>query len=178
MYWSKDGRYLIEGVSDPKTKFDVWVLPLFGDRKPFPYLHTEFNEANPKLSPNGQWLAYASDETGRYEVYVQTFPNPGGKWQISTNGGDLPVWSHDGKEMFFVSADRKMMAAAVNSSAGGGSKFEVGVPKALFDTRLDPGMNPAFDVGKDGRFLIPTRAGQSAAAPITVVVNWTAALNK
>ncbi len=176
--WSRDGRYMIESVLDPKTKYDIWVLPLFGDRKSFPLLHTEFNELNAKLSPSGQWLAYVSDETKRNEVYVQTFPNPGGKWQVSTNGGDLPVWSRDGKELFFVGSDQKMMVVAVNSGAGSGSKFEAGVPKALFDTHLDLGMNPGFDVRKDGRFLIPTRSGQSAVAPITVVVNWTAALNK
>src|SRR5450755_695915 len=103
--WSRDGRYIIEGVSDPKTKGDIWVLPLFGDRKPFPYLQTDFSENDGKLSPNGQWLAYFSDETGRFEVYVQTFPTPGGKWQVSTNGGALPVWSRDGKELFFSGLD-------------------------------------------------------------------------
>jgi len=176
--WSRDSRYLIESVLDPKTKFDIWVLPLFGDRKPFPYLHAEFNENNAKLSPNGQWLAYASDETKRNEVYVQTFPNPGGKWQVSTSGGSLPVWSRDGKELFFIGGDRKMMAVELKSGAGSGAKFEAGLPKALFDVNFESGFNPGFDVSKDGRFLIPTRAGQSAAAPITIVVNWTAALNK
>ena len=80
--WSRDGRYIIEETSkDPKTKYDIWVLPLFGDRKPFPYLQTEFNERLAKLSPNGQWLAYVSDETKRNEVYVQTFPDTG--WQMA-----------------------------------------------------------------------------------------------
>jgi serine/threonine protein kinase len=176
--WSRDGRYMIESVLDPKTKFDIWVLPLFGDRKPFPYLHTEFNENNAKLSPNGQWLAYSSDETKRFEVYVQTFPNPGGKWQVSTGGGTLPVWGRDGKELFFIGGDRKMRAVELKSGVGNGAKFEAGVPKALFDVNFEAGFNPGFDVSKDGRFLIPTRAGQSASVPITVVINWTAALNK
>jgi dipeptidyl aminopeptidase/acylaminoacyl peptidase len=174
--WSRDGRYIIESVRDPKAKSDIWVLPLFGDRKPFPYLHSEFNELNARLSPNGQWLAYVSDGTKRNEVYVQTFPSPSGKWQLSTTGGDLPVWSRDGKELFFIGADANMMAVEVKSGAGSGSKFEAGLPKALFLTRLDGGSNPGFDVSKDGRFLIPTRPEQSAAAPITVVVNWTAEL--
>jgi Tol biopolymer transport system component/predicted Ser/Thr protein kinase len=169
--WSRDGRYIIEGVSDPKTKGDIWVLPLFGDRKPFPYLQTDFSENDGKLSPNGQWLAYFSDETGRFEVYVQTFPTPGGKWQVSTNGGALPVWSRDGKELFFSGLDRKIMVA----EAKGGAKFEVSVPKPLFEMRSGP--TGWFDVSKDGRFLIPTPAEQSSV-PITVVVNWTAGLKK
>jgi len=86
MDWSRDGRYIVEEVQDPKTGADIWLLPLFGDRKAFPYLHSEFNESFAKLSPNGQWLAYVSDESKRNEVYVRTFPNPGGKWQVSTNG--------------------------------------------------------------------------------------------
>ena len=91
--WSHDGRYLIlETRKDPvnRTGYDVWMLPQFGERKPIPYLNSESNEHNAKLSPNGQWLAYASDETRRYEVYVQTFPTHDGKWQISTSGGDNP----------------------------------------------------------------------------------------
>jgi len=179
--WSRDGRYLIETVLDPKTKLDVWVLPLFGDRKPFPYLHTEFNEISARLSPNGQLLAYVSDETGRNEVYVQTFPNLGGKWQVSTSGGELPVWSRDGKELFFIGAGqnpRKMMAVDVKSGAGSGNKFEAGVPKALFNINLEIAYSPGFDVSKDGRFLIPTRPEQNITSPITVVINWTAGLKK
>ena len=120
-----------------------------------------------------------SDETKRDEVYVQTFPKPGGKWQVSTNGGTRPVWSRDGKELFFTSADQKMMAAEVKN---GGDKFEAGVPKPLFDVRISRivggGTNPWFDVTKDGRFLIPTVLEQAGATPITVVVNWTAGLKK
>ena len=173
--WSSDGRYLILGTAgDPKTKYDEWVLPLFGDRKPSPYLHTEFNEQYARLSPNGQWLAYTSDESKRSEIYVQTFPTPGGKWQVSTSSGDHSVWSRDGKELYFVSSDGKMMAVDVK---GSGAKFEAGVPKPLFDVRL-PGGNAWFDVSRDGRFLIPVQPNRTANAPMTVVVNWTAALKK
>lgn len=107
------------------------------------------------------------------EVYVQTFPTPGCKWQVSTNGGSLPVWSHDGKELFFIGADRKMMAVDVKSNGG---KFEAGVPKLLFDAHLAGGSH--FDVSKNGSFLIPAQIEQSATVPITVVVNWTAGLKK
>lgn len=177
--WSRDGRYLILGTfGDPKTKADVWVLPLNpdkpGDRKPFPYLRTEFAEIYAKLSPDGRWLAYTSDQAKRFEIYVQSFPTPGGKWQVSTNGGDRPIWSRDGKELYFVSPDGKMMAAEVKS----GSKFETSAPKPLFDVRLPPGANAWFDVGKDGRFLIPIQAEQTANAPMTVVVNWQAGLKR
>ncbi|MBZ5607139.1 MAG: protein kinase [Acidobacteriia bacterium] len=173
--WSRDGRYIIEETppSTPKTGDDIWVLPLFGDLKPFPYLQTEFNEHFAKLSPNGRWLAYASDETKRNEIYVQTFPAPGGKWQVSTNGGARPVWSRDGKELFYIGADQKMMVVEVT----GGAKFEASVPSPLFDTRLTSG-NTWFDVSKDGRFLIPASVEQSTSVPMTVVVNWTAGLKK
>jgi hypothetical protein len=171
--WSRDGRYIIEQTSnDPKTRTDIWVLPLFGDRKPFPYVRTEFGETGGKLSPDGRWLAYASDETSRNEVYVQTFPEHGGKWQVSANGGDRPVWSRDGKELFFIDADRKLMAVPVKA----GPKFEAGAPQPLFDTRV--GADGRYDVSKDGRFLIPTQIQQNVGAPMTVVINWQAALKK
>jgi len=170
--WSRDGRYLIEEVVDPRTNNDVWVLPIFGDRKPFPYINTEFRELNAKLSPDGRFLAYVSDESKRNEVYVQTFPEHGGKWQISTGGGDHPVWSRDGRELYFISADRKMMAVEVK---GDGKRFEASVPKPLFEVR-EAGQ---FDVSKDGRFLIHVPQDQAAAnVPLTVIVNWQAALKK
>jgi len=168
--WSRDGRYIIEEVEDPKTKSDIWVLPLFGDRRPFPYLQTDFVEQVGKLSPNGQRLAYVSDETNRMEIYVQTFPTPGGKWQVSTNGGTNPVWSWDGKKLFFGGADQKMMVVEVKE----GGKFEASVPKPLFDIRTGP--EGWLDVCKDGHFLIPTPV--EASVPITIVVNWTARLKK
>jgi hypothetical protein len=172
--WSHDGRYLIEEVGrSAKTGLAVWVLPLFGDRKPFAYLESEFDQDHPRVSPNGQWLAYHSNETKRNEIYVQSFPKPGGKWQVSTDGGANPVWSRDGKELFFLSPNGKMMAVDVKSGAG--SKFDNGLAKALFDL---PNSASSFDVSKDGRFLIPAPVEQTAAAPITVVVNWAAGLKR
>jgi eukaryotic-like serine/threonine-protein kinase len=174
--WSADGRYLFEetATTTPKTSSDIWVAPISpdgADRKPYPYLQTEFHEGRARLSPNGKWLAYFSDETKRYEIYVMTFPNPGGKWQISTSGGMEPVWSRDGKELFFISGDNKMMAVEMK---GTGTNPEAGIPKALFDVRP----NPTFDVAKDGRFLIAAPVQQNASVPITVVVNWIAGLKK
>jgi len=180
--WSRDGRYIIEGVVSgaKSTSTSIWVLPLSpeqaaGDRKPFPYLNEQFNELGAKLSPNGQWLAYVSDETKRYEIYVQTFPKLGGKWPVSINGGTRPIWSRDGKELYFIGLDGKLMVVDVKSGPDG--SFEAGAPKALFDPHFGGDQYSWFDVTKDGRFLIPTVVEQSGA-PITVVVNWTAGVSK
>ena len=176
--WSADGRFIVYNVIDPKTKADVWVLPLFGDQKPFPLLQTEFNERIGRFSPDGRWIAYASDESGTNQIYVQSFPTSGGKWQVSTNGGSFPAWRRDGKELFYVSPDKKMMAVEVK---GEGATFERGVPKALFDVRV-PSFNAAqarFAVTADGqKFLVNNTIGETTSAPIAVVLNWTADLKK
>jgi len=174
--WSRDGRYIVVDNTPSNTEGDIWVQPMFGDRKRFYYLQTDFNERGAKLSPNGRWVAYASNETNRDEIYVQTFPDRGGKWQVSTNGGYWPVWSRDGRELYFVGSDRRMMASEVKS----GEKFEASVPRPLFDSHTESlnRMTHGFDVSKDGRFLIPAPVTQSASAPITLVVNWTAAFKR
>jgi len=171
--WSHDGRYLIEErPNDPKTRNDIWVLSLTGDKKEaFKYVDSEFAESYAKLSPDGRFIAYTSDESKRLEIYVQTFPMKGGKWQVSTGGGSRPIWSRDGKELYFISADQKMMAASVI----GGAQF-ASVPKALFDVRMT--VDSWFDVSKDGRFLIPSLVEQTATVPLTVVINWQAGLKK
>jgi hypothetical protein len=172
--WSRDGRYLVEGVL-ANAQFSISVLPLSGDRKSFSYLQGNFDGVSARLSPNGQWLAYVSDETGRNEVYVQTFPQPGGKWSVSTSGGTRPAWSRDGKELYFITLDGKLMAADVKNGAG--ASFEASAPRVLFEPHIAGGHFSRFDVGNDGRFLIPTVPTQSDA-PITVVVNWPGALSK
>jgi Tol biopolymer transport system component len=174
--WSRDGRYIMARVVAPKTNLDIWVLPQFGDRKPFPYIHTEFAEHMARLSPNGRWLTYESDETTRDEIYVQAFPNPGGKWQVSTNGGTHPVWSRDGKQLFFLDHQRRMTAVEI----GSGERFQAGVLKTLFPTRfVTNGLASWFDVSKDGRFLVPNQTDDGAVSvPTTVVINWTAGLKK
>ena len=169
---------------DLKTKADIWVLPLSGDKKAFPYLNNDYTEAAPRLSPNGKWLAYMSDKLGHFEVYVDTFAvDPSGapstdrgSWQVSTGGGTRPVWSRDGKELFFVSADRKMMVAAVSDSSG--TRFDFAAPKALFDARISGNPWEQFDVSGDGHFLMPVAVQQGATDPITVIVNWTEGLKK
>src|SRR5262249_32891106 len=127
--WSRDGRFLIYHEVNPKTKFDVWVLPVAGtggkpsgESKPLPGLQTEANEAAATLSPDGRWLAYVSDESSRYEVYVQSFPTGGGKRQLSIGGGQNPRWRRDGKELFYYSSDGKLMAIPIES----GESFAAG----------------------------------------------------
>jgi serine/threonine protein kinase len=177
--WSPDGRFILysTGGNTPRTTGnDLFVLPLSGDRKPFPFLNTQFNEAQGQFSPDGRWIAYRSDESGRGEVYVAPFPGSGGKWQISTGGGIYPRWRRDGTEILYFAPDYRLMSATVN---GKGGNFEVGVVKPLFGTRPPIGFRYPFDVSADGqRFLINTFPEQATSAPITVVVNWTAGLKK
>jgi Tol biopolymer transport system component len=170
--WS-DSRFAIFFNTAPKSGNDLWVLPFSGDRKAFPFLQTAFSETHGRLSPDGRWLAYESNETGVSKVYVQTFPGKVGKWQVSSEGGTRPVWSRNGKELFYIAGDNKMMAVNVKSDAG----FEHGVPKPLFDTRTAP--TALYDVTRDGqRFLMLNAAEQEPSAPMAVVVNWQAGLKK
>jgi hypothetical protein len=173
--WSPDGRFILYTSSGPPTGDDLFVLPFSGDRKPVPFLKTPFNEYDGQFSPDGRWVAYVSDESGKDEVYVTPFPVPNGKWQISTAGGTFPKWRRDGTEIFYLAPDNKLMAAAVN---GKGSSFEVGAVKPLFEERaLDPTRN-RFAVSADGqRFLLNTDP-QTTSSPITVVLNWAAGLKK
>ncbi|MEP6707320.1 MAG: protein kinase [Pyrinomonadaceae bacterium] len=174
--FSPDGRFLLHSTADPKAKLDLWVLPLEGDRKPFPYLTTEFAETAGQFSPNGRWIAYSSDESGRNEIYVAPFPSPVGKRQISTAGGSAPKWRGDGKEIFYRAAENKLMAVEVN---GEGASLEVGAVWALFEARPG-GPGNVYDVTADGqRFLVNTALEQKApSAPITLVINWTADLKR
>ena len=172
--WSRDGRYLITmtGNQTPVTGNDIWVLPLFGDRTPFPYLNSRANEFFARLSPDGHWMAYASNETKRDEVYVAGFPEVGDKYQISSGGGSRPEWSRDGKQLYFMNPDGKVMAVEVKA----GKTFHAGTPRPLFGVRF-PFKNHNFDVTRDGRFLIPVLVDQSSI-PLTVVRNWTVLLKK
>jgi Tol biopolymer transport system component len=179
MAWSRDGRFLVSWVSTPPSGH-LWLLPLAGDRKPSPLLQTPFSESHPRISPDGRWLAYESTESGINEVYVRPFPSGAGKWQISTNGGVRPAWSSDSKELYFVRIDTgTLMAADIRVS---GSSLQPGVLRPLFDpgsliiTHNSP-YHP-YSVAVDGRFLMPqsATAASDTSTPITVVLNWTAAL--
>jgi Tol biopolymer transport system component len=174
--WSKDGRFLVYAQPDSKSKYDLRILPLAGNRKPILLLHNEFNQRCGMLSPDGKWIAYASDESGRYEIYVQAFSEKGEgsgrKWQVSYNGGTWPKWRRDGKELFYLSAAREMVAVDVNT----GATFQSGSPHLLFQTGIYT-PDARFEVSADGRrFLIPTGGSEGTPAPPTVVVNWTKAV--
>ncbi len=171
MSWSPDGQLLAFVEVTPTTGYDIWVLRL-GDRKAQPFLRTPFNESVPRFSPDGRWLAYISNESGRWEIYVQSYPGPGGKWQISTEGGTEPVWNRNGRELFYRSGD-KMMAVDIDAQPG----FTAGKPRVLFEGRYEPppGTSPNYDVSPDGqRFLMvkPSEAGETAPTQINVVLNW------
>src|SRR5262249_38399157 len=152
---------------DPKNGFDVSVLPMDAarERKPVAFLHSAFNESLGQLSPDSQWMAYTSDETGQREVYVRRFPSGEDLVKISLAGGEQSRWSADGKELFFIGGDGMMMAAAVKALPGPKPSLEAGTPQALFPTNLAQGTGPLFeyDVANDGkRFLLATVGGFSA----------------
>ena len=168
---SPDGQLLAFIEVDPTTGFDILVLRM-GDRKAQPFLRTQFNESAPRFSPDGRWLAYISDESGRSETYVQPYPGPGSKWQISTEGGTEPVWNPNGRELFYRSGD-KMIAVEVTTQPG----FSAGKPKVLFEGQYvpTPSSFPNYDVSPDGqRFLMlkPSEQAQAAPTQINVVLNW------
>ncbi len=177
---SRDGRFLLYTVENPDTKSDVWVLPLQGDRKPIPFLNTEFNESSGQFAPDGHRVAYTSDESGREEIYVREFSlgsahgswDAAGKWLISNSGGTYPRWREDGKELFYVGSDGKLMAVDTSAKPA----FKAGSPRPLF--QLPPG-SIGGDVTADGtRFLIGVPVAQSASVPFTVVLNWQTTLMK
>jgi eukaryotic-like serine/threonine-protein kinase len=145
--WSANGRF-IAYVSDSTGQSDIWILPLFGDRKPFPMVQTPFAETSPVFSPDVRWIAYTTNEGGQNNVAVQPFPGTGGKYQVSTSGGGQPVWRADGKELFYLGADGTMMAVPIDATG----QFNAGVPQALFPTRARAGVvNQKFAVTKDGK---------------------------
>jgi serine/threonine protein kinase len=170
--WSPDGRYLTFNQTDPTTGWDIWLLPLEGDRKPVPYLHSRFNEYGGFISPDGHWISYYSDESGKPEVYVQSFPTPGNKYQVSTSGGGGGIWTKDGKEILFFSLDGTVLTADVQTVP----TFKTGTPRVLFKARQDA-------VGTAGtadlqRFLQSVPVGAAAPTTITVEVNWASALKR
>jgi eukaryotic-like serine/threonine-protein kinase len=173
--WSPDGRHILFSVPAASGN-EIWLLPLTGDRKPIKFLATPADELHGNFSPNGHFVAYTSNESGKFEVYVQTFPLSDVKKQVSTNGGYEPRWRADGREIYYLSEDRKLMAVSV----GPGPSF--GVPQPLFQTRVASGVTAIrthYVPNRDGqRFLINTQIADPAPTPITVVLNWTSGLKQ
>jgi serine/threonine-protein kinase len=172
MSWSPDGQLLAFQENNPKTQKDLWVVRA-SDGKAEPFLRTRFTEGGAHFSPVGHWLAYVSDESGRPEIYVQPYPGPGGKWQISTDGGTEPQWNRNGRELFYRNGD-KMMAVETTTQPS----FSAGNPHVLFEGRYLARMFPlttiSYDVSADGqRFLMIKETEQAqSAAQINVVLNW------
>jgi len=168
--WSPDMNYLSyqdnhQGVAS------TFVLPLSAERNPHPFLQSPFTTVRASFSPDGKWLAYCSNESGDLKAYVVPFPGPGGKWQVSSGGGDFPRWRRDGKELFYFSLDNKMMAVEIKAS---GSSFVIGAVRQLFETRAYRSQVGAYDVTADGqRFILAYEPGQPNEA-ITLVENWDA----
>jgi serine/threonine protein kinase len=185
--WSRDGRFIVYAELDPKTQFDLWVLPTEGaaaDRKPISFLNTESNELFGQLSPDSHWMAFTSDRSGRREVYVRPFQGGEGEWPISIAGGQAPRWRADGQELFFEALNGKMMAVPVTATAAATPAIEAGTPVALFDAHMvhnTPDALFEYDVTSDGkRFLIntTTRSGVVSGQALTVVANWLAGAKK
>ena len=162
--WSRDGRYLAY-----EDRSDLWALPLMGDPKPIRLTETPFRKSNARISPDGHWIAYESDETGGLDVFVQSFPQRGRRQQVS-NGGRQPHWSRNGKELFFVAPDFTLMAASVKPA---GASMEVGASVPLFRTHMhSSGADQDYSVAADGRFLINVDSAALPVLPITVILNW------
>jgi Tol biopolymer transport system component len=171
---SPDGKSLAFEIIDRATGGDIYTLALGGEGKPQPFLHSAANETAPAFSPDGRWLAYESDASGRKEVYITPFPTGGAQYQVSTNGGERPVWRHDEKEIYYREGLR-IMAVEVNTKT---SPVEFSSPKALFELASGNLNGRYYDVAPDGRFLTNTSPLTTKAQSFSLVVNWPAKLKK
>lgn len=172
--WSTDGRWLLYAEGSRTTGSDLWVVDMAdAGRPPRVVMNTPADERQAQLSPDGRWLAYSTDESGRFEVVVQRFPDAGEKWPVSTSGGGTPRWRADGRELYFVAPDMTMMTAPVRATA---TAFEAGTPVPLFRARSVDGAGagnvPEFAVARDGRFLLNQPVAETTVAPITLILNW------
>ena len=182
--WSPDGQVLLYAVQHPKTGMDLWALPLAGDRKPFPVVQTPFDELSGQFSPDGRWVSYQSNESGQCRFTSDRFRGSGGPWQVSTEGGSQPRWRPDGRELFYVAPDARLMAVPI--AVGGTRRRWRGARRCRSSGRGSPAARtfpglmskPQYAVASDGRFLMNVAVEGATAPPITVVLNWDAALKK
>ncbi|MCI0567838.1 MAG: protein kinase [Acidobacteria bacterium] len=177
--WSLDGHFVLYRLLDPKANLELWMLPADGERKPVPLIKTSYGVSHGQFSPEGRWIAYSSNETGKWEIYVAPFPGPGGNWRISTGGGIEPRWRRDGKELYYLAPDGMLMAVEVKE----GATFDAGAAKPLFKSRrrehVSSGDLYSYDVSADGqRFLVNTDVGEAGASTLNLVQDWTAELER
>jgi serine/threonine protein kinase/Tol biopolymer transport system component len=176
---TSDGKFLAyfgRSTTNAQNAYDIYVLPIFGERKPIAQLTTKFNEVLPRFSPDGKWLAYMSNESSRFEVYVKPFPGESGKYQVSTGGGGNPHWRADGRELFFTSGNDTLQAVEVRAM---GSALELGIPHTLLKVPMASGPQGPYDVSADGKKVLVNQIGESKVlVPLTLVTNWTADLKK
>ena len=177
---SRDGRFLLYVFgSGTLRRSDLWVLPLVQGGKPFPFVETPFTETQGQFSPDGKWIAYSSNESGRMEVYAAPFPGSGSRWRVSPAGGSYPRWSRDGTEIFYLAPGNMLTSAKVSSQ---GSNLVVGDEQSLFALRLRPQVRLdafPYDVSSDGqRFLVNSFFEETASTAITLMLNWTEGLDK
>jgi Tol biopolymer transport system component len=170
---SRDGKYLLAVKNT-----ELWYLTS-RDWQSKPFLQAKGSIRNAQFSPDGKWVAYSSNETGNWEIYVSPFPGANSKWQVSREGGEEPRWRRDGKELFYLSREGKMMAVAVNTS----SNFEAGTPVTLFQTHTRQPISFmdafSYDVTTDGqRFLINTRIDEPNASPLSIILNWASEMDR
>ena len=174
--WTPDGSAIL--YLEVATKgTELWGVPVVGEHKPFAYVQNGFNLNNPQLSPDGRWVAYASNESGRNEIYVQSYPAPTAKAQVSLEGGNQPRWRRDMKELFYMAADRRLMAVPVTA----GAALQPGPATVLFETHLlDSPLTAAsqYDVAPDGQRFLMAVTKQTAEVPVTVVLNWPSSLKR
>jgi Tol biopolymer transport system component len=173
--WSRDGRYVALAKRAGDNGWDIWALPMNPPGEAFPVVQSEFWEIRPNFSPDARWMAYESNESGRPEIYVTQFPGPGGKFQVSTDGGSEPRWSDDGRELFYLDETQHMVSVDVEA----GDTFRAGLPETLFASRVFPSYRSRYLVSRDGqRFLMLSRMESQSNPPTTVVLNWHASLQR
>ena len=173
--WSRDGQYILYRVMK-ETRSDLWVLPVGSGQAPFRFLETPFDEREGQFSPDGRWVAYQSDESGRYQIYLRPFPRPGESIPVTVEGGTQPRWRRDGRELFYLSSDEKLVAVPITLNSTGAPQLSS--PIALFQTRISGGAVPGanrqqYDVSPDGQqFLMSVSVVDADVPPITMVLNW------
>jgi len=182
--WSHDGRYIVFSRLKRGTPgVDTWLLDLSGEPKASPYIESPFDKAQARISPDGRWLAYTTNDSGMYQIMVQSFPDPNrGRWQITAQGGIEPKWRRDGRELYYLALDGNLMAVPIKETRPE-QPFEAGTSTVLFQTPLTVSRTQSprdrrYDVAPDGRFLIAIPVAAGGPEPVTAVVNWASELEK